>query len=87
MIVGFANATELLFGENRTDCQFAIEAIIDSSIYATQILVEKWFNYWNVLRAIDNYLQVSYSLYDVCYACYHGIMELLGLLKNYIEFT
>ena len=23
----------------------------------------------------------------MCYACYHGIMELLGLLQNYIEFT
>ena len=35
MVIGFANATELVFGENRTDCQFAIEAIVDSSIYAT----------------------------------------------------
>ena len=35
LLVGFANATQLAFGENRTECQFAIEAIVDSAIYAT----------------------------------------------------
>ena len=87
MLVGFSNATQLSFGENRTDCQFAIEAIVDSSIYATQILLEKFFNYWNMLKAFDNYLVIPYSLHTVCYACYHGVMEILALCENYILFA
>ena len=86
MLVGFSNATQLSFGENRTECQFAIEAIVDSSIYATQVLLEKWFNYWNFLRAIDNYLVIPYNLYTVTYSCYYGVLEILSLLEEYIVF-
>ena len=86
MLVGFANATQLSFGENRTECQFALEAIADSSVYATQILLEKWFNYWNMLRAFDHYLIVSYNLYTVTYSCYYGVLEIADLLEDYFIF-
>jgi len=39
------------------------------------------------LRAIDNYLVVTYNLYTVTYSCYHGILELIELGKVYIMFS
>lgn len=50
-------------------------------------MVEKWFNYWNFLRAIDNYLIVMYNLHTLCFSCYHGILELVDLFQDYIEFA
>ena len=87
LLVGFSNATQISFGQNRTDCQFALEAIADSSVFASQILVEKWFNYWNFLRAIDNYLIVTYNLHTVCFSCYYGVLELVDLFDDYIDFV
>ena len=86
LLLGFANATQISFGGNRSECQFGIEAIIDSSVFATQMAQEKWPNYWNVLKAIDGYLMVPYSLYGLTYGCYWGVLEIVDVLTDYFIF-
>ena len=86
MLVGFANEMQFSFGENRTDCQWAMEAIVDSSVFATQVLLEKWPNYWNVLKAIDSYLIVPHNLYTIIYSCYWRVLEIADLLSDYFIF-
>jgi len=46
-------------------------------------LAEDFFNYWNVLKAIDNYLIVTYNLYTITYACYYGVLEIVELMLDY----
>ena len=86
LILGFLNATQISFGGNRTTCQFAMEAVADSTVFATQVATEKWPNYWNVLKAIDSYLVVPYSLHSLVYGCYWGVLEMADLLFDYIVF-
>lgn len=49
--------------------------------------MEAPFSYWNILRAIDNYLIVTYNLYTITYSCYHGVLEIWILLQDYIIFA
>ena len=86
MLIGFANATQISFGGNRSECQFGVEAVIDSAVFATQVAMEKWPNYWNVLKAIDAYLIIPYNLYTLTYGCYWGVLEILDLLTDYFIF-
>ena len=83
MILGFFNATQVSFGGNRSDCQFAMENMVDSCIYASLVLLEKWPNYFNVLRAFDSFLVVPYEIYNVTASCYYGVLEMHDLLNDY----
>ena len=86
MILGFLNSTQLSFGGNRSECQFGMESIVDSSIYATLVIREKWPNYFNVLKAIDSYLMVTYELHTLVFSCYWGVLEMKDLLSDYFIF-
>ena len=50
-------------------------------------MLEKWPDYFNFFKAIDNYLVIPYSLYTITYSCYYGVYEIYDLLQEYIMFA
>ena len=76
IILGFANATQITFGANRTECQFAIEALFYSSNHASYILTREWFDWFDIWLSLDFYLLVPYNLYTVQFSCTASVEEI-----------
>lgn len=87
ILVGFSNATQFTFGENRTECQFAIEALYSSAQDATELLMRDWYNYWDTWKAFDTYLIVTYNLYTIQFSCFESVTEIQELSRRYGLFT
>jgi hypothetical protein len=68
-MLGFTNATQITFGANRTECQFAIEELYYSAEKASYILARNWFDWFDFWLSIDFYLFVPYNLYTVQFSC------------------
>ena len=63
--IGFANATQITFGENRTECQFAAQSLYYNAENATFVLTEDWVNYFDIWTALDLFLYVPFNLYTI----------------------
>ena len=85
--LGFANATQITFGANRTECQFAIESLLYSADKANEVLVRDWFNWFDLWLSIDYYLWVPYNLYTVQFSCTASLSEIEELGGKYWQFT
>ena len=84
---GFANATQITFGDNRTECQFAAEDLYYNADFARQVLLFRWFNYFDIWKALDLFLYVPYNLYTIQYSCTESFYEVNELFYKYWSFT
>lgn len=80
---GFLNATQFIFGQNRTGCQFGSENIWHAGDEGKIMLERYGFKYFNILASLDQFLMVSYSLHNITYDCYYGVKEVDTLRKAY----
>jgi len=94
IFAGFANATQITFGENRTECQFSIETFYQSAVDATNVLTqdgtlseENPMNYFDFWLALDMYLTIPHKLHDAYYSCYMSVIEIYELMIMYTQFS
>ena len=87
IFLGFANATQITFGDNRTECQFAVESLVVSADRGYTVISARWFNWFDFWFAIDKWLMISYELYAIQYSCYQSYFEIKDLLIAYWKFT
>ena len=81
--MGFSNATQITFGANRTECQFAIEDLYYSAVDSYEILTYRWFYYFDIWEAFDIFLVVPHNLYTLQSSCTESYDEIVDLGAAY----
>ena len=84
VILGFMNATQVTFGENRTECQFAAESLLYSAERGYRIMTARWFNWFDFWFAMDSFIFIPYELYSLQFSCTMSYYELIDLAEHYL---
>ena len=83
VILGFANATQITFGDNRTECQMAAERLYYSAERGFIVITGRWFNWFDFWFSFDYFLNVPYNLYTLQYSCTESYYEVVELFQTY----
>ena len=82
------NATDYVYGHNRTDCFISMENFYFSGDLAYSTLTSSgYFSWFNMLNALDHFVKIPYSIHTMVYSCYHGAIEVIDLTKEYSAFA
>jgi len=68
------NATQFIFGENRTFCQFGAENLYYSFYQIVPDLYNKTENF-TLLNAMDSFFNGLSQVNTIVYSCYYGTFE------------
>ena len=83
IIWGFFNATDMIYGGNKTDCVDSLVIIWATLRTSMRELTHGGYNYFRMLKAFDSFLAIPYNLHTSVYGCYWGTTEIVSDLEAY----
>ena len=84
---GFLNATNFIFGQNRTECYFDLDDMVLHGRVGSRVLTHNWFNWFDFLASVDQFIYIPFMVHALIDECYYGALEIVDLSLEYVQFA